>query len=262
VTSPRAVIFRRHLARLRSNRSVIIGLVFGVLIMALLIGGSFIAATQSHDPDRSLVFQYMLWKNGELFSFLVVVFAIVLGSSLANDDIKSGTIFGVLARPVSRADYFVGSLAGAAVFVVVLQLLRIVSSLVLSIVFDGKLTLALFLGFVVVILGDLLYLSMFAAIGAVTSNAVAVFLGLLAVLITGLAFVPDFPAWVTYPLRAIAIFLPIMNESADAAYKAIVGESRLIAPVLEAIAYRSCWIAVLCILGVWGFSRREIAPRT
>ena len=258
--SARTVILRRHLGRLRSNRSVIIGLIFGALILTLLLIATTVVREPLSKAEENLVYQYALWKNG-MYSFLVLVFSTVLGSSLANDDIKGGTIFGVLARPVSRTDYFVGSFLGAAIFVVVLESMRIVPSIGASLIYSGGLTPAFALAMIAVLLGNLLWLAFFAAVGAVFSTATSLLLGILAILVTGLAFAPDLPSWLTYPMRIVAAFLPLSGES-ETVYKSIVGESQGFGPLVEVIAYRLCWTLALALLGAWGFSRREIAPRT
>jgi len=241
---------------------VIIGLIFGALILALLLIATTIVREPLSKVDENLVYQYALWKNGTLFSFLVLVFSTVLGSSLANDDIKNGTIFGVLARPVSRTDYFVGSFLGAGAFVVVLESMRIVPSIGASLIYSGRLTPVFALALVAVLFGNLLWLALFSAVGAVLSTATSLLLGILSILVTGLAFAPDIPSWLTYPLRVVAVFLPLSLESGDIVYKSLVGESQGLGPLVEVIAYRLCWTLALVVLGAWGFSRREIAPRT
>lgn len=264
MTSAPLVIFRRHLARLRSNRSVAIAFVFGAGFLTLMVTINYgIHREMAKTGDFAVEFQHGMWgPRSDLYGALVAVFAVVLGSSLVNDDLRSGTIFGVLARPVSRTDYFVGSWLGAATFVVVLQSMHIAVALGPAIVLGGSLTAAYLLAIVATVAGALLTLTLFAALGAVASTAVSVLLGFSILLISGLAFSASLPAWLVYPLRGIAIFLPLAGEQNDLVAKGLLGESRAAAPLVEIIAYRACWVLALFALGAWGFSRREIAPRT
>lgn len=264
MTSPRSVIFRRHLSRLRSNRSVALGLILGATFLALMVTVIVAVHRQTGDKgDFAAEFQHDMWgPRSDVFGVLVVIFAIVVGSSMVNDDLKAGTIFGVLARPVSRTDYFAGSWLGAATFLVGLHSMQIVLALGAAVVLKGPITSAYLLAIVAAVSGELLTLTMFAAAGAVVSTAVSLLLGISAILIAGLAFGSNLPAWAAYPLRVVAVVLPLNGHQNAVVERSLLGESRAVVPLVEIVAYRLCWTAALFVAGAWGFSRREISPRT
>jgi len=259
----RSVLLRRHLARLRANRSISIGLAFGAIVLAALVLTAYIGAGGRTDELSGMAFvvQQRFWAPGNLFGGLALVFAIVLGSSMVNDDFKAGTIFGILARPVSRADYFVCSWLGSAMFLVTIELMRCVVSVGLGLSLDGHVPLVSLVAMFAVLAGDVLRLTLFAALGAMFSTGAAVFAGLSLFFVEVLSFAPKVPSWIAYPLRAVAVLAPLSSYQEATIVKRLTGAARDAAPLVEVIGYRLCWTTALLLLGIWIFHRREVAPR-
>src|SRR5689334_7565595 len=55
-------------------------------------------------------------------------------------------------------------------------------------------------------------------------------------------------------------FLPLLSKQGRLIDAAIQGSVLDSGPILEVIAYRACWTLLLLALGVYGFSRRDLAP--
>lgn len=259
----RAIILRRHLGRLRANRSVLIGVVLAVLLIALVALGAFtLARAQGFEgPELAFLVQTRLWQTGTPFGVLVAAFAIVLGSSMINDDLKKGTIFGVLARPISRADYFLGSWLGAAVLVLGIEALRCTVSTIIGLALEGSVSASFLLALVAVLAGVALRLALFAALGAFLSTGAAVLTGLALFVVENVAFMPRLPEWLAYPLRTIGIFLPLASQQERTILNGLMSASRELGPLLEIIGYRLTWTVVLLVLGILAFQRRDLTPR-
>jgi ABC-type transport system involved in multi-copper enzyme maturation permease subunit len=263
VTFQRRILFRRHLSRLRSNRSIAIGLAFGILVLLLIALTIYVGAGGRIDlaSDLAFVVRQRFWSSGSLFGALVFVFAIVLGSTMVNDDIKAGTIFGILARPVSRTDYFLGSWYAAAAFLSTLELMRCVAATGSVFALERGVSGSFLVAMLATVAGDVLRLALFAALGAVFSSGVAVLAGISLLIVESFAFAPKIPPWVGYPLRGIGVFLPLSSHQDALVTKTLLGEARQVAPLLEITAYRLCWTVALVAMGIWAFQRREVAPR-
>jgi len=234
-----------------------------VLVVGLVVLGVYglsverpeIVATPLADLLRRL------WGLSSPFTALVVILAAVLGSSMVNDDINRGTIVGVLARPVSRSEYFVCSWVGAAAVLIGLDLLRVAVTVGCAIAFEGHVPVLLGIGMVATLAGDLLTLATFSAIGAIWSTGATVLAGVSLLVIEALAFAPKIPAWLAVPLRAIGVVLPTPLLQESTIMSALLGEIRDVVPVIEIVAYRLCWMVVLVALGAALFRRRDVISR-
>jgi ABC-type transport system involved in multi-copper enzyme maturation permease subunit len=240
-----------------------VGFAFGVVFLLLMILGMSLGPRGENQTASELSFEIRqyLWGRGSAFDLLAVVFAIVLGSSVVNDDIKIGTIFGVLARPVSRRDVFLGSWLGSAIVLMSLESLRLLTSIGTSIALERRIGWVTLLGMVGVVAGHLLRLALFAALGAWLSTAAATCLGLGWIVLEAVVLVPGLPIWLAYPLRAVAALLPLTKVQGDIISKSILEAMNTPGPTVEAIAYRICWTLVLLALGGMALKRRELTPR-
>lgn len=180
---------------------------------------------------------------------------------MVNDDVKAGTIFGVLARPVSRGNYFLGSWLAAGVILGVIEAMRCSLAVAAALLYDGRVSWASLVAMAAALAGDLLLLAMFAALGGAWTTGVAVFAGVCCILVQSLAFSAEVPMWIAYPARAIASLLPLSLYQNDAIVRVLTGAARDATPLFEIIAYRVCWTIALVLLGTWAFQRREMAPR-
>lgn len=262
--SARGILLRRHLRRLRANRSVLVGVVLALLLLMLVaLGGYTVARAQGTDgPELAFLVQARLWQLGNPFSVLVAALAIVLGSSMVNDDIRMGTIFGILARPISRADYFLGSWLGSALVAVGIEALRCVTAAAIGLALGGSVPASFVLATVAVLAGVLLRLALFAALGAFLSTGAAVLTGLVLFVVENVAFLPSLPAWVAYPLRAVAVFLPLPSQQERMVGDGVMSATHDLGPLLEIVGYRLAWTAALLALGILAFRRRNLSPRT
>lgn len=93
--------------------TVLIGLVYVIMMAApigeiseLKEGGEFVDAL-----DMKAMWMHMAITGMEWMANLVALF---LGSTVIHQEIKDGTIFSILSKPVSRLQYFIGSFLGAA----------------------------------------------------------------------------------------------------------------------------------------------------
>jgi Cu-processing system permease protein len=105
------------ISRLFRSRLLIVAVLISLVVMIMMAqpmisiaemkeGGEFADAQDMASLDMQVSIGMMGWMAN-----LVALF---LGSTVIRQDIKEGTIFSVLSKPVSRLQYFIGSALGAA----------------------------------------------------------------------------------------------------------------------------------------------------
>jgi ABC-type transport system involved in multi-copper enzyme maturation permease subunit len=103
-------------ARLLRSRLLIVAVLFGIVlvimmaapiftIMELKEGGEFVDA----QGIKAMCMPAAIAVMGSMSNLI----ALLLGSTVVRQDIKDGTIFSVLSKPISRLQYFIGSVLGA-----------------------------------------------------------------------------------------------------------------------------------------------------
>lgn len=109
-------IARSVASRLIRSKFLIVAVVFVLIGVLLLIAPFF---TMKELKESGELYDYRDMKANTVHSTIMLmgwmanVIAMVLGSTVVRHDIKDGTIFSVLAKPVSRLQYFIGSALGA-----------------------------------------------------------------------------------------------------------------------------------------------------
>lgn len=258
-----AALFRREIGRLAAGRVFLFGGLFALLALAMTAAGRVVmAVVGQHDPvDQVAVLLTTGYRATDFYDTIVFVLALVMGADQIGADIRAGTIFSVLARPVSRASLFLTGFAASATAIVGLELLRSGSIFGPVLWIQGRLGLAQLLGAVAIALGELLILAVFAALGSVMPPAYAVLAGLAGTITLSLAYNGSLGGLGSKLVDGVTWLLPLLHGQQDVISQAIQGSEQSSGPIIEVVAYRACWTALLVALGVWGFSRRDLAPK-
>jgi len=257
------VLVRRNLARLAGNRSIAVGAAICVLLLALLALGTYMRVESATVPEGALggAVRSAAWQVSGSFDTFLVIMGIVLGSLIVSDDLKSGTLYGILARPVARSIVFLSGWLAAALLLLTFDAARSGGIVLATVLAGGGLELAYLLGVVAKASGSLLYLTLFAAIASRLSAGSAVAIGLIGTIAASLAFNQRIPFSARIPLTGLAFVWPLPFLQEDVVTQTLVGGSHDIAALAEIIAYRTGWTVLLLAAACWLFERREMAPR-
>ena len=190
-----------------------------------------------------------------------ILLAAILGANQIGSDVRAGTIFGVLARPVSRTRVFLVGWATSALFLVALEAIR--SGLLLggAAWLEGRVDPLPLLAVLALVAGHALVPAEFAALGAVVQPAYAAIAGIAATILDGMAFKGEVGGVGGKLLDAVGFVLPLSSGTQQLIVSAMQGSAREAAPLVEAIGYRLCWTLLLVAVGVYGFNRRNLAPK-
>jgi len=103
-------------SRLLRSKFLIVVVLFAVLFM-LMMTAPLLSMKEMKEGGELVDFRDMkamyLQMTMTIMGWMANLVAMILGSTVIRQDIKDATIFSVLAKPVSRLQYFVGSTLGA-----------------------------------------------------------------------------------------------------------------------------------------------------
>lgn len=249
-------LVRRQWARLWGERTLSIGL--ALCGLGLVVGGGLVAAISRREGISPEALPGLIWVEGFSFYGMVLsILAIIVGVLQVGSDLRRGTLLPVLARPVSRARVFLAAWTGTVLVFLALEVLKIALGSAALVTLGASMGGQGYAALVADTLGPVTLLALFAALGAALPVPAALGVGLLSQLLPGLAY----GGWpYGERLRPICWFLPLTNTQWPTISSGLAGggDSHRI---VEAILYRTCWIALLLAFGCWAFSRRDVSPR-
>lgn len=254
----------RFLARHAADRTVVLG---GVLLLASVgLGASFVAmslsVSSSGGPELAAVFRTACWARGSgMFDALLVLITVVLGANQVHRDVRDGTLFGILARPVPRSSVFLAGWSSSVAVVGAMEAVR--SGIVLggAAWLENRIDPIHVLGALASFAGTVLLLTAFAALGSVLSPAYAVLAGAGVMIAAQLAYSEIVGGAAGRILDALAWVIPLAVHQRRTILDALQGSTGETALLAEILAYRLCWIALLLLSGMLAFSRRDLRPR-
>jgi ABC-type transport system involved in multi-copper enzyme maturation permease subunit len=200
------------------------------------------------------------WGRAD-FAPIAEIVAFVLGLNAISADVRRGTIFSVLARPVSRGAVFFGIWTANVAVVAGLTIIRMVIMLAFFFSYGGHLDRPLVLGMAASFAGSALVLAVASALAAILpiTYAILVFIG--GLFVQGIAFgvAGGFGRLLALSLAAVTPLSVI--RSSDVVQQLLTGQSQALADGTEILAYRVAWILLLIFIGAALFQRRDLAPR-
>ena len=179
---------------------------------------------------------------------LLILFTLLLGAGLLSDEIESGHAQLVLLRPLTRADWYGGRFAGAALVLLAGTALAFVASLA-STIAHGNFAAGQLYALPVAFLWAAAWLSVITAVGAVArswTNAGLVIVGGVGwAMVSGLAKLAS----------------PTYGELASTVGKYLGPMQPLPLGLWEPLAYDLLWLFGAWLAGVLLLNRRELARR-
>jgi len=233
---------------------VLYNLVFFALLMTLsglLLGQLSIRQDEKILKDIGLAAM-------DLFGTLIAVF---IGVGLVSKEIERRSLYPLLAKPLTRAEFYLGKFAGLCVTLVV-NLALMAAGLYLTLVATGHRADPLLLAAVYpILLGLALVVAIAMLFSTLTSSTLAAVLTVGVVIAGRFADVvrnmrevaPGVPRWVTAALYAI---LPNFRNF-DFKDRVAYGEAVPAGVLAWVTAYGVVWIAIVLILGLLSFRSRD-----
>jgi len=260
-----ATLVRRHLARLSADRTTLIAVALAAA--AALFGALATAFSVNVAPGGSVGLGARVragaWDDGTaLFNVLVFVLCIQLGASHVSTELRRGTLFSWLARPLARGTWTLASWTAAALLVLGLEAAR--SGIIYATCWwiDGSPPSGMLLGAVVLAAGSLLVLSMVFAIAAAAPAPYAVAVGLAAYLLGNLAWQGVLRGVGKAGVMELgAMLLPLFARHAETVRHALIGTEVNAPQLVWVLTYRLGWTVFLLSLAVLAFSHRDLSPR-
>jgi ABC-type transport system involved in multi-copper enzyme maturation permease subunit len=258
-------LLARALGRLASDRVALIAALIAILSLAL--GAASVAAgmTELNDPSQlAAALRSAGWNAGSrFFDALLSVIAIALGLTFLDRDRTAGTLFGILARPVSRTSVFLTSWAALALLLAALDFVRSGPLIIGAAWLEGRADPLHLLGTLAWLAGTLLLLTAFFAASAVIRPGYAALAGFAGLYVTALAFEKHqlLGGVALGAVNAVGALLPFGIRQTGIVMGALQGTAEDTGPVLEVILYRVSWMVLLLFVGAFAYSRRDVTPR-
>lgn len=266
MTGSYRALLARALGRLASDR---VALIAGLIaILSLALGAATVAAglsSQANDPSQlAAALRSAGWGVGSrFFDALLSVLAIALGLTFLDRDRTAGTLFGILARPVSRAAVFLTSWAALAFLLAALDFLRSGTLIVGAAWVEGRIDPLHLLGMIAGLAGTLLLLTAFFAASALVRPGYAALVGFVGLYLTAVAFQKHqlLSGIALGAVNGVSALLPLGVRQTGIVMGALQGTLGETGPVIEVIFYRVSWIVLLLFVGAIAYSRRDVTPR-
>jgi len=260
-------LLARAMGRLASDRVALISSLIAILLLAL--GASRIAvgmsAVPDDDPSRlAAALRSAGWEIGSrFFDMLLWILTIALGLTFLDRDRTAGTVFGILARPVSRTSVFLTSWAAVALTLAALDWVRSGTLIVGASWLEGRVDPLHLLGVVAGLTGTWLLLTAFFSLSALLRPSYAALTGIAGLYLTAVAFYKHqmLSGAALVAVNGVSSLLPLGLRQSDVVMGALQGTTGDSGPVVEVILYRISWIALLLFVGAFAYSRRDITPR-
>jgi len=260
-------LLTRALGRLASERVALIATL--IAIVALALGASrvavILASLSGEEPDRlAATLRSAGWEVGSsFFDVMLPILAILMGLTFLNRDRTAGTVFGVLARPVSRTSVFLSGWAATALLVAALDFLRSGLLIAGTAWIEKRLDPLHLLGVVAGLTGTWLLLTAFFAASALLRPGYAALAGFVGLYVSTVAFgehsmLSDVG---NGAIDAVGAMLPLGIQQSTIVRNALQGTTADFGPVVEVVLYRTSWIALLLFVGAYAYSRRDLSPR-
>lgn len=229
----------------------------GILLMSMI---PFLVAREFSQSSMAL---FMISQFARAYSVFGMFASIALGSIVLIQDIRDGTMFTYLARPITRADFILGKIIGAFKLIMFFWVFQIIYFLIfLYAVTDYTISTNIMLTFVF----DLMYYFMMISVTAFFSIMVGPIWSAMIVLI--IHFLPEIAGnlihtewgiWTTI-IKAVWLIGPEFNLLSN--WDSLVGATLLYdTSILQKLAYYFTLLLVVLIPTFKIFTTRNLTPK-
>lgn len=241
-----------------SVRSKILYSIMFFALLMVLVSAFFGTVTIG---DQVIVIKDFGLMSISLFS---VAFAVISGSALLYKELSKKTVYNILAKPVSRAQFVLGKYLGMFVTTAVMAALMGIGLSLFVLLFEGNSDLNLFYGYFYILLELLIVCAAAIFFSSIVVTPMLSGLFTFGVFLAGrsasqmMYFVsPEHPDSLgAMMLKALAWILPrldMLNVGNDLVYGASISKDHLVWSIVYALGYSG----ILLILATAIFKRRE-----
>ncbi len=262
--SPGRALVERSLARMVSRRVILAcGLCAFLVLLFTGVGlAQWLMAQELPAADQPAALRLTGWSKARgFFDLFMWILAITLGCGQIAGDVRDGTIFSFLARPVPRRTILLAGWTASALVLLALEAARQLLMTGFYLLLGGSLDAGCLLGATSVMLDHLLTLTLFVSLGTMLPAALACVAGVVCLALPALVQAPFVKGAGRLALQIVSAPFPSWAWSSSVETVALQGGDFSLFDLLEVHAYRGAWIVLLLIAGAWLFSRRELAPR-
>lgn len=256
-----------------------VALIMGFLFLAVFgLGFSDIQADMdqlNYDPDRQqMLASLMLMAGLYANNFLIIMMAVLTSVTAISSEIDNYTIETLLSKPIRRWEIVLGKWLGFSLMLMIYTVLMTAATMLIVYWQSGHLADNMVSGIGLILLEGQVVLSLTIAGGTRLSSLAN---GVLAFMLYGVAFVGGWveqigsllqnetavdigiassllmPSEVLWK-KAILLFQPETASSSFAATPFMVGSQ----PSSLMVVYAAGYVALLLLLALWSFSRRDL----
>jgi ABC-type transport system involved in multi-copper enzyme maturation permease subunit len=260
-----ATLVRRHLARLSADRVTLI--VIALASVAAILGAVATTISLNNAPggssDLGARVRTAAWEDGTaLFNGLLFVLAIQLGASHLSSEMRRGTLFSWLARPLSRGAWTSSTWTAGALLLLGLEAARSMAIYIACWWIDGQPPAGMLVGALVLASGSILLYTMVFLVAAAAPAPYAVALGIASYILGSLAWQGVLRgSGEPGTVEMAAIVIPLIARHGRLVQGALLGTEANGGALWWVLAYRLGWTCFLLALASFAFSRRDLSPR-
>lgn len=191
----------------KSRRSLIAAVLYLLTLVFLVVG----AVNNAADGPQALALYGSFQFLGPL-GFLVQFFGLFYGIAVISEELENGTLPFLLVRPVPRWTFVLGR--ACAAFLFILCALTVMNAILLVLVRPDPLLPSLVASQIALVLGALVYVSLFTAISTVVKKPLAPALLFLVLWEFGLSLVPLKARYVTVKFHLMSLYRGLSGTEA------------------------------------------------
>jgi ABC-type transport system involved in multi-copper enzyme maturation permease subunit len=233
-------------------------LAVNLLLFALLIIAASITLSELTFGEQYRIIADLALTAASLFGTLIAVF---LGAGLVAGDLQRRSLYPIIAKPVSRAEYLLGRYAGLLVTLTLNLAVMALSSIAVLALYRGSLAIVFQTSIVAAFAGLAIQLAMVAALAVLFSsftNTTLAAIFTLALAVGGHLSAAALPVWREHAAaRALAFVVPnlqALDFKVQLVYEDLIPAARFAA----AAGYGLLYAAFALALAVAIFSRRDL----
>jgi ABC-type transport system involved in multi-copper enzyme maturation permease subunit len=233
-------------------------LAVNLLVFALVVIGASVVLSELTFGEQFRIIADLAFTSAAIFGTLIAVF---LGAGLIAGDVQRRSVYPILAKPVSRAQYVVGRFLGlAATLTLNLAVMAAMTVLVLWYYRGdlGFLRSAPVLAAFVALAVQLAMVAALAVLFSTFANATLAAVAGLSLAVSGHLARAAIPEWVKTPIGKVAAYALPNLAALDLKLQVVYEHPVPLGEIVQVLAYGACYAAACVALASAIFSRRNL----
>jgi ABC-type transport system involved in multi-copper enzyme maturation permease subunit len=233
-------------------------LAVNLLVFAVVIMSASIVLSELTFGEQYRMIADLALSSAAVFGTLIAVF---LGAGLVAGDVQRRTVYPILAKPVSRAQYVLGRFAGLAATLTLNLAVMAAATFAVIGIYRGDLGFLRTTPIVAAFVALAVQLAMVASIAVLLStftNATLTSVVALSLAVSGHLARDAFPLWMKSALGRVAAYLVPNLAALDLKLEVVYEQPVPLARLAVLLAYGACYAGVCVALASAVFSRRNL----